>query len=168
MGKPEKGWIGAKLVLSHRVVLLIIQRLTNFKDDMVMNKKNSAVFAVLCVMIGLGAAGCVERNLTIHTVPEAAVVVLNDEEIGVSPVTVSFNWYGDYNVRVSKEGFETLVTHRELKGPWYDKFPFDFFAQVVNSKRIVDEYKWTFELQERQPPVREELIKKAEALKTQL
>ncbi|MHC4510118.1 MAG: PEGA domain-containing protein, partial [Planctomycetota bacterium] len=70
--------------------------------------------------------GCVERKLTINTEPQGALVTLNDEEIGESPVTVGFNWYGDYCVRLSKEGYETLNTHRELEGPWYDDLPFDF------------------------------------------
>jgi len=98
----------------------------------------------------------------------AAAVALNDEEIGASPVTVSFNWYGDYNVRISKEGYETLKTHRKLKRPWYDRFPFDFFAQILNPKRIVDEYEWTFELTEKKLPAREELIRNAQKLKKQL
>jgi len=113
-------------------------------------------------------AGCVERRLTINTQPQGAVVFLNDEEIGVSPVTVSFEWYGDYNVRISKEGYQTLKTHRKPERPWYDKFPFDFFAGVVNPKRIVDTYEWTFELAPMQQPTREELLQKAEELKQQL
>jgi len=113
------------------------------------------------------AGGCVERQLTINTQPQGAVVVLNDEEIGVSPVTVSFNWYGDYCVRISKEGYETLNTHRRLKGPWYDRFPFDFFA-MLNPKRTVDAYEWTFELAPQKQPSRETLIQNAEELKKQL
>jgi len=128
--------------------------------------KNFTLFALLTISLLLG--GCVERKLTINTEPQGAVVTLNDEEIGQSPVTVSFNWYGDYNIRISKEGYETLKTHRELKGPWYDNFPFDFFAQVINSKRIVDSYEWTFKLEELQQPSRENLIQKAESLKKQL
>jgi hypothetical protein len=112
-------------------------------------------------------AGCVERRLTINTQPQGALVVLNDEEIGTSPVTVPFNWYGDYDVRISKEGFATLKTHRELKGPWYDNFPFDFFA-LLNPKRTVDSYEWTFDLAPLQQPTREELIQNAEELKKQL
>lgn len=95
-------------------------------------------------------------------------MVLNDEEIGVSPVMVSFNWYGDYCVRISKEGYETLDTHRELEGPWYDKFPFDFFAGVLSSERIIDSYKWTFELKPKQYPTREQLIEDAQELEKQL
>jgi hypothetical protein len=96
------------------------------------------------------------------------MVLLNDEEIGTTPVTVSFSWYGDYNVTARKEGFETLKTHRMLKGPWYDGFPFDFFAQVIIPARIVDSYEWTFELTPKRLPSRDELIKKAEDLKTEL
>ena len=120
------------------------------------------------LIVGLSLGGCVERRLTINTEPRGAIVVLNDEEIGISPVTVSFEWYGDYNVRISKEGFQTLKTHRNLKSPWYDYFPFDFFAQIVNPKRIVDSYEWTFTLAPQTQPDREELIRDAQELKKQL
>jgi len=111
--------------------------------------------------------GCVERRLTINTEPQGALVILNDEEIGESPVTVPFNWYGDYWVRISKQGYETLDTHRELKSPWYDHFPFDFLA-MLNPTRTIDSYEWTFELSPKEEISREELIQKAEELKEQL
>ena len=113
-------------------------------------------------------SGCVERRLTINTEPSGALVTLNDEDIGTSPVTIRFEWYGDYNVRLSKDGYETLKTHRDLKGPWYDKFPFDFFAQLINSKRIVDSYEWTFNLARKIEPDREEMIDRAEQMQSQL
>ena len=133
-----------------------------------MRKRN--VFGLLGLMLvyTLLAGGCVERMLTINTEPKGALVTLNDEEIGISPVTVSFQWYGDYDVRITKEGFETLKTHRKLKGPWYDSFPFDFFAGVLNPNRIVDSYKWTFELKEQEQANRDELINDAVGLKKQL
>jgi hypothetical protein len=132
-----------------------------------MARYDKVVLSVISLAASVIFAGCVERRLTINTQPQGALVVLNDEEIGVSPVTVPFNWYGDYNVRISKEGFQTLKTHRPLKGPWYDKFPFDFFA-LLNPKRTVDSYEWTFDLAPLQQPTREELIKNAEKLKGQL
>ncbi len=128
-------------------------------------KQAVLIFVVLGVLF---LAGCVERQLTIHTDPADALVILNDEEIGLSPVTVSFNWYGDYNIRITKEGYETLKTHRKLSGPWYDYFPFDFFAQVLNPERIVDSYEWEFELEKLQPPERAELIDRANIFKEQL
>jgi hypothetical protein len=134
-----------------------------------MERSNLPAFLLV---VGLAAiltvSGCVERQLTINTKPQGALVTLNDEEIGISPVTVSFNWYGDYDVRISKEGFETLKTHRKLKGPWYDNSPFDFFANCLNPIRIVDSYEWTFELKEKQQPERQKLIEDARQLKQQL
>ena len=133
-----------------------------------MEKQNSSA-VILVILIALTTfAGCVERKLTINTKPQGAIVALNDEEIGESPVTVNFNWYGDYCVRISKDGYETLNTHRDLKGPWYDHFPFDFFAQIVNPNRIVDSYEWTFELSPKMGLSRDELIQNAQELKKQL
>jgi len=121
----------------------------------------AAVFATVL-------AGCVERQLTIVTEPPGAMVTLNDEQIGVSPVTVSFNWYGDYWVRLSKDGYQTLDTHRELKAPWYDHFPFDFVVQIADPTRVVDSYEWTFELAPKQYPTRTELMEQAQALRGQI
>ena len=132
-----------------------------------MNRRTVGLVLALGVT-ALLAFGCVERELTIITEPEGALVTLNDEQIGESPVTVSFNWYGDYWVRATKEGYETLETNRELKAPWHDWFPLDFFAQVLYPGQIVDHYEWTFELAPCQTPTREELIEKAEALRSQL
>lgn len=112
--------------------------------------------------------GCVERRLTINTAPQGATVILNDQEIGTSPVTVPFNWYGDYSVRVSKDGYETLDTHRKLKAPLHDHFPFDFFAQILYPGRIVDSYEWSFELATKEYPTREALIENAKSLQNDL
>lgn len=132
-----------------------------------MRKYNIVFLTAFCLLSSIFLCSCVERQLTINTEPQGAMVVLNDEEIGISPVTVSFEWYGDYNVRISKDGFETLDTHRKLKGPWYDGFPFDFFT-LLNPEKKVDSYEWTFELSPEQEPDREELIRKAQVLKDQL
>ncbi len=132
-----------------------------------MGKRNLFVLRIIGLVTVTILSGCVERRLTINTKPQGAMVLLNDEEIGNSPVTVSFEWYGDYNVRVSKEGFETLKTHRKLKAPWYDGFPFDFLT-LLNPERTVDEYEWTFDLEPKKEVSREELIENAEELKKQL
>jgi hypothetical protein len=128
-------------------------------------RTNKLLF-LLCVLLVV-VAGCVERKLTINTNPAGAQVFLNDEEIGVSPVTASFNWYGDYNITIRKQGCETLQTHRKLQAPWYDLFPFDFLTQVLYPGRIVDSYEWSFDLKPQKEVGREELIKSAEQIKNQ-
>ena len=52
----------------------------------------------------LGPAGCVQRSITITSDPPHAIVWLNDEEIGRTPVTVPFTFYGKYDVRIVHEG----------------------------------------------------------------
>lgn len=121
-----------------------------------------------CCLAAILLAGCVERRLTIHTEPPGAVVTLNDQEIGVSPVTVPFNWYGDYWVRISKDGYETLDTHQKLKAPLHDYPPFDLFAEILYPGRIVDAYEWTFDLAVKEYPTRDELIEQGISLKSGL
>jgi len=138
------------------------------KKSVLINPPTTAITTIIAITAIFLISGCVERKLTINTEPQGALVTLNDEEIGTSPVTVEFNWYGDYNVRITKEGFETLKTHRLLKGPWYDSFPFDFFAQILSPERIVDSYQWTFKLEKQRLPARKTLIEKARRMQSQL
>lgn len=133
-----------------------------------MGKNSLFALITVCLIVSLVLSGCVERKLTINTEPQGALVILNDEEIGTSPVTVSFEWYGDYWVRISKEGYESLNTHRPLKRPLHDIPPFDFFAQIINPNRIVDSYEWTFPLESKKQVSRDELIQAAEKLEKQL
>jgi len=122
----------------------------------------------LWLLACVGACGCVERDLTITTEPEGARVFLNNEEVGQAPVTVSFQWYGDYHVLCRKQGFEPLKTHRKLRAPWYSYFPIDFFANILYPGRIEEHYHWSFDLSPRQPLDREILIENALSLRQRL
>ena len=132
-----------------------------------MTEKVRFVILFAVVTLGLFAGGCVERKLTVVSEPEGAIVWLNDEEVGTTPVTVNFNWYGDYNVRIEKDGYAILNTHRELERPAHDRFPFDFFAEVLTPEQIVDETIWSFELQPYKPASPDELVKAAMAMQKQ-
>lgn len=123
------------------------------------------VITAIYVLAVLVIAGCVERKLTINTEPQGGVVYLNDEEIGTAPVTVAFEWYGDYAVRVEKNGYETLDTHKKLDAPLLDHFPFDFFAESLWPGKIVNSYEWTFDLKEYQQPERQTLLDASENLR---
>jgi len=131
-------------------------------------KKRTVFLLAGALAVPVLFGGCVERRLTIITEPQEAIIFLNDEEIGESPVTTSFQWYGEYRVRIEKQGYETLKTYRSLAPPLHDHPPFDFFAQNLWPDRIVDSYEWTFTLSPRSEISREQLIQKAEELKEQL
>jgi hypothetical protein len=94
-------------------------------------------------------------------VPQGARVILNDEEIGTSPVKVDFLWYGDYDVILRKDGYETLKTHQKLNAPWYQVPPFDFFAEILTPVTLHDQQQMSFALEPAQPVDKAELIQKA-------
>jgi hypothetical protein len=122
------------------------------------------VAAAILAAVSVGGCGGVTRQLSVKTEPSGALVELNDEEIGLSPVTVSFSWYGHYRVRISKEGYQTLNTHRQLKAPWYDAFPFDFVLMFLWPQQSRQCYEWNFELMAGEPVDRQQLIDAARKL----
>ncbi|MCH7808458.1 MAG: PEGA domain-containing protein [Planctomycetes bacterium] len=123
------------------------------------------VFVV--VLIGAVTPGCVRRTVRITTEPPNARVFLNDQEIGRSEVSKDFLWYGDYDVIIRKEGFKTLKTHWDLKRPWYQHVPIDFFAEVLTPMWFHDVHIRHFVLEEQEIPTPEELIERANQTRDQ-
>lgn len=79
----------------------------------------------------LAASGCVRRTMTIDSQPDGAIVWLNDREVGRTPLDVDFLFYGDYDVRLVKEGYEPKLMSGVVRAPLWDTIPLDFFAEVV-------------------------------------
>ncbi len=82
---------------------------------------------------------------------------LNDEEVGRTPATVQFTWYGKYDVRLEKDGYQTLTTVAEAKAPWYETPGIDLFAEMVPGDHHVD-LQWHFDLQPTEPVDEAKLI----------
>ena len=112
------------------------------------------------------AAGCVERTMTISTDPGGARVIVNDEEVGISPVKVSFLWYGDYDIMVRKRGYETKKTNARIDPPWYQIPPVDLFAETLVIGTIHDDHVLpTITLTPAETPPPEEVVARAEELR---
>ena len=114
-------------------------------------------------LLGLG---CVERTVSITTEPSGATVILNDQEVGKSPVKVPFTWYGDYDVLVRKEGYETLKGHHRLNAPWYQWPVIDIFAECLVPYTIHDDRTMpTFVMEKATTPDRKTLLENAQNLR---
>ncbi len=85
----------------------------------------------LLLAVCLTACGCVQRQMHITSEPAGALVYMNDEEVGRTPLTRDFLWYGNYDVQVRKPGFETLDTNAQVTAPWWQWPPFDLFAELM-------------------------------------
>jgi len=122
------------------------------------------VYIVACV----AGVGCVERTVSINTEPQGATVMLNDQDIGRSPVKVPFTWYGDYDIVVRKEGFETVKTSHRLKTPWYQLPGIDLFSECLIPFTIHDDRTVpTIVLDTGRRPTPDELLQNAAEMRTE-
>lgn len=99
----------------------------------------------LCVC----GSGCVHRRITIDSVPSRALVVVDGEEIGTTPASVDFTYYGTREIKLIKDGFETLTLDQPVPAPWYQIPPFDFFSDNFAMGRISDRRNFVYQLQPR-------------------
>ncbi len=101
--------------------------------------------SILTVLVAamLGAPGCVQRRMTIRSSPPGALVYVDDYELGATPVSHDFVYYGTRNVKLVKDGYETLTVRQPFPVPWYQYFPLDFVTEnlvpwEIRDERVVD------------------------------
>lgn len=99
----------------------------------------------LLLLVATASLGCVERRLLITSEPSGALVHLNDQEIGRTPLDVPFRWYGVYDVKLQQDGYQTLHTQEEAEQPWWEYPGPDLVAEAVPGKKV--EVSWHFKLQ---------------------
>ncbi len=69
----------------------------------------------LALAVGLGGCRTMRRTLTIDSEPPGATVWINGErQAQTTPVTIPFTWYGWWEVRLEKDGYESLATEVRL------------------------------------------------------
>lgn len=126
---------------------------------------SSSLLLFIC-LAALALGGCIERRMFITSEPEGATVWLNDTEVGVTPVEVDFTYFGVYDVRLRKPGYEPLTTRAEAKAPLHEQPGVDLAAMAIPAKKTT-RVDWHFTLE----PVNNDpaaLIERAGALRTQL
>ncbi|HEX4055852.1 MAG TPA: PEGA domain-containing protein [Tepidisphaeraceae bacterium] len=91
-----------------------------------------AIGLVGCVVfLFAGTGGCVERILTMQSNPPGALVYLNGQEMGRTPVERDFTWYGTYDVVVRHEGYETIKKAEPVIAPIYEWIPLDLISEIL-------------------------------------
>lgn len=117
------------------------------------------------VLVALPLGGCLERTITVTSEPPGAIVTLNDVQIGRTPVTTEFRYFGVYDVRLRKDGYEPLVTSRETTTPLWEYPGIDILA-ILAPWRVKTSIEWDFELEPEIPAGSAEMLEaEAELLK---
>ncbi len=130
-----------------------------------MNRHATTLIVLLAAVF---AAGCgrIERQITITSEPEGAIVILSDKEVGRTPVTIDYTWHGEYDVilRYPEKGYETLNTTANIDRKWYDYPPIDLAIYILPG--VHEDHRYLhYKLKKLKPIDKAALIKRAKEMK---
>lgn len=121
----------------------------------------------ILLLATLGLTGCVTRRYTIRTDPPGALVYVNNEELGPSPVSQSYTYYGPREVMLVADGYQTQKLVQEMPAPLYDNVLTDFFTENLLPFTIRDEREFFYRMTPATEPVPSDLLSRGEALRSQ-
>jgi len=113
----------------------------------------------------MGQTGCVQRRMMIRSNPPGALVYVDDYEIGVTPVSSNFTYYGRRKIRLVKDGFETLTVMQSIPAPWYQVPPLDFVSENLVPGEIRDRQTFTYQMTPQRVVPTDQLLGRAENLR---
>lgn len=121
------------------------------------------VFLILVPL--LSTLGCVRRRFTIVSNPPGAVAYLDNVELGKTPISRNFMYYGKRELRLVKPGYETHTQMIELKAPWYQWPGVDFVSEVLVPGELTDHREFRVDMKQQSMVSHDTLIANAEQLK---
>jgi hypothetical protein len=122
------------------------------------------LLAVLCLA---SASGCVTRRMTINSNPPGAVVYVDNHAVGTTPVSTNFIYYGTREIRLVKDGYETLTVRQPIRTPWYEIPPADFVSENVVPGEIRDYRNLNYQLTPQLVVPNDQLMERAERLRSE-
>jgi hypothetical protein len=120
---------------------------------------------VLLLLPLLAACGSVQRRITVRSQPAGATVYIDDQEVGETPVSTYFTYYGTRKIQLVKDGYETLTVKQRFRPPWYQAPPLDFISENLTTTELRDERILEFELEPQRLVPPEELLDRAQQLR---
>lgn len=112
-----------------------------------------------CVLLLLGCclgSGCVSRRMTIRSDPPGALVEVDGQRIGQTPVSLDFTYYGTREITLSKPGYESLTIYQPVPRPAYQVFPVDFISNHFLPYHVTDRHNFSYKLTRLTAPIDEE------------
>lgn len=120
---------------------------------------------LVLLLVLASATGCVRRRLTVRSNPPGALVYVDNQQIGTTPCSVDFTYYGTREIRLIKSGYETLTVNQPIPAPWYQIPPLDFVSDNFALHKIRDNRTVSFNLQPQMMLPVEEIIRRGEELR---
>lgn len=121
--------------------------------------------SLAAILFAASQTGCVQRRLTIRSDPPGALVYVDDYQIGTTPCSTSFLYYGKRKIRLVKDGYETLTVDHRFWPPLYEVPPLDFVSENIVPWELRDEQAVNFKLVPQQLTPTDQLLERAENLR---
>ncbi len=122
-------------------------------------------FLFIVAILGLMLTGCMQRRLTVRSNPPGALVYIDDVEVGLSPVSIPFTYYGTRTIRLEKDRFKTVEIQQKINPPWYQIPPLDFISEILVPVEIRDEREVKVDLQPLEPTNESEVLNRANQIR---
>ena len=124
-------------------------------------------FAFIFLLICLAQTGCVHRRVTINSYPQGALVKVDGKDIGYTPASFDFTWYGTREVQLLMDGYQTKTEMINVNSPWYQKFPIEFFSDHFLGRHVTDHRQFNFRLQPKQADMSNDVMNRANSLRSE-
>ncbi len=129
-------------------------------------KRFAQVVQILSALIlCLVASGCVVSKMVVKSDPEGATVHFDDEDKGITPASFTFDFYGNREIKLEKDGYQTKRELVRLKPPLYARFPLDIFFDLLLPFKITDKHTYTCTLSPIKPADTQKVLRRGEALR---
>jgi hypothetical protein len=122
----------------------------------------TACLVALCLSPNLG---CVRRRLTVRSNPPGAQVFVDNQEIGTTPCSAAFVYYGTRSITVMKDGYRTEKILQKINPPWYELPGLDFVSENLVGRELRDERIVDVQLVPEELVPQEKLLSRAQMLR---
>ncbi|MDA7541321.1 PEGA domain-containing protein [bacterium] len=123
-----------------------------------------AIITLVCLTVFF-STGCLRRRLTVRSNPPGAMVYIDDVQVGNTPVSIPFTYYGTRTIRLEKDRFQTVEVQENINAPWYQIPPLDFVSELLIPMEIRDERAVNLDMQPLAPTNENEVMGRANQIR---
>jgi hypothetical protein len=122
------------------------------------------ILATVCCLL---MTGCMHRRVTVNSYPQGALVKVDGKDVGYTPASFDYTWYGTREIQLLMDGYETHTEHININAPWYQKFPLDFVSDNFAGHHITDHRQFSFRLRPKRIDMSNDVMQRADSLRSE-
>jgi hypothetical protein len=126
--------------------------------------RRTTLLAAAAFVAGL-LPGCIEQRYVIESDPPGALVFVNGQALGPTPVDGYFTYYGTYNFTLVKDGYQTKVVQQKISTPWFELPGVDFVTENLYPGKVEDVRRFRYALEPLVQTPTDQLLQQAEQLR---